>query len=64
MRSLMAKKDGGLTKDREDEIERFLADPVEAERRTVDEVQGYVNRAGILCLSELHEDPELWRLCR
>lgn len=62
MRSLMAKKDGGLTKDREDEIERFLADPVEAERRTVDEVQGYVNRAGILCLSELHEDPELWRI--
>src|SRR5580692_4730047 len=57
MRSLMAKKDGGLTKDREDKIERFLADPVEAERRTVDEVQGYVNRAGILCLSELHEDP-------
>ena len=60
MSSLMAKRDGKLTKDREDEIERFLADP-SAERRTVEEVQGYVNRVGILCLSELHEDPELWK---
>lgn len=60
MRSLMAKKDGKLTKEREDEIGRFLADP-SAERRTVEEVQGYVNSVGILCLSELHEDPELWR---
>jgi hypothetical protein len=61
MRSLLAKKDGKLTKAREDEIERFLADP-SAERRTVEEVQDYVNRVGILCLSELHEDPELWRI--
>jgi hypothetical protein len=60
MRSLMAKRDGKLTKAREEEIDRFLADP-SAERRTVDEVQGYVNSVGILCLSERHDDPELWK---
>ncbi len=58
----MAKRDGGdLTKDRADEIERFLANP-RAEEQTLEAVQGFVNRVGILCLSELHDRPELWRI--
>jgi len=61
LRSVMAKKDGGLTKAREDEIERFLADP-KAQAQTLEAVQGFVNRVGILCLSELHDQPELWRI--
>jgi len=61
LRSVMAKKDGGLSKIREDEIERFLANPKSPEQ-TLEAVQGFVNRVGILCLSELHDHPELWRI--
>lgn len=43
------------------QIDQFLADP-HAERNVTTEVQGYIDRLGILCLSELDDDPELWRL--
>jgi hypothetical protein len=41
-------------------IEQFVADP-EAEKRVVAEMQGYVDNVGILCLTELDDDPELWQ---
>src|SRR5258708_5877170 len=61
LRGVMARKDGGLTKAREDEIERYLANP-KAKEQTLEAVQGFVNRVGILCLSELHDRPELWKI--
>ena len=61
LRGVMAKKDGGLTNARAEEIERFLANP-KAEEQTLEAVQGFVNGVGILCLSELHDHPELWRI--
>lgn len=42
-----------------EQIDRFLADPA-AERKVTTEVQGYIDRLGILCLSELDDHPELW----
>src|ERR1700687_5953378 len=60
IRGLMTENYGALTAARENEIERFLADP-DGERRAVADVQKYINDVGILCLSELYDDPELWR---
>lgn len=61
LRRLMAEKDGSLTKAREQEIERLLKNP-ESEHHLTEEVQGYINRVGILCLSESADDPDLWAL--
>jgi hypothetical protein len=61
IRDLMVKAFGPLTADRESQIEQYLADP-EGERRTIADVQKYINDVGILCLSELYDDPELWRV--
>lgn len=61
IRGLMTKAFGPLTADRESQIEQYLADP-DGERRTVADVQEYINNVGILCLSELYDDPELWRI--
>lgn len=62
LRSVLAKRDGGkLTRDREDEIERFLANP-KAQEQTLAAVQRYVDSVGILCLSELPDHSELWRI--
>jgi hypothetical protein len=62
LRRVMAKKDGGkLSEAREKEIEQFLANPKSPDG-TLAAVQKYVDSVGILCLSELHEDPELWKI--
>jgi hypothetical protein len=52
---------GTLTTEQRQQIDQFLADP-NAERKLTTEVQGYIDRLGILCLSELDDHPELWRL--
>jgi hypothetical protein len=56
LRELAAKMPGGLTNERETEIERLLRDP-EAARAAV---QKYVDNVGMLCLSELGNNDELW----
>ena len=61
IRDLMVKAFGPLTTDRESQIEQYLADP-DGESRTIADVQKYINDVGILCLSELYDDPELWRV--
>ena len=60
LREMMARLDGRLTAAREKEIGQFLRDP-EAARRVAADVQNYVNSVGILCLSEVGNDPALWR---
>jgi hypothetical protein len=57
LRGMMARSDGRLT---EREIEQFLRDP-DAARRVTADVQNYINGVGILCLSEVGNDPALWR---
>ncbi len=42
-------------------MKQFLADP-DAGNRLVAEMQGYVDNVGILCLSELDDESELWRM--
>jgi hypothetical protein len=54
-------KDGGMTPERQRQIAQLLADPLAPSRITAD-VQHLVDHVGILCLSELDDDPELWRL--
>jgi len=61
IRNLMVKAFGPLTPNRENQVEQYLADP-DGERRTIADVQKYINDVGILCLSELCDDPELWRI--
>ena len=53
-------RDGTLSARQLNRIQQLVGDP-EAGTRIVAEMQGYVDNVGILCLSELDDDTELWR---
>jgi hypothetical protein len=52
---------GTLTPELRIQIEQLLADP-QAEKRAKADLQGSIDNVGILCLSELDDDSELWRI--
>jgi len=60
LEDLFRTRDGLLSAGQLNQIEQFLSDP-DAARRVVNEMQGYVDNVGILCLSELDDDSELWQ---
>ena len=61
LEDLLPLRDGALSAGQVNQIEQFLSDP-DAARRVAGEMQGYVDKVGILCLSELDDDSELWRI--
>jgi hypothetical protein len=61
LEKLMRTQYGTLTPALRSQIKQLLADP-QAEKRVTADMQGYVDNVGILCLSELDDDSELWRI--
>lgn len=61
LENLLRARKGPLSAEQLNRIEQFLSDP-DAGKRVVAETQGYVDNVGILCLSELDDSSELWRI--